>query len=222
MRGDESVVTKKLQPHEVIQKLSIRNQLAFSISIIAFLFLFPGIYFSMLTIKTTGSINATVPHVEKGFLGVPSVKGTEEKTMPLKVFDTSRSILKTVDDLWKKNYFFVASMIFLFSVIIPVTKGLLLTYLFLRRKQKVRQQLFFVIKSIGKWSMCDVFITAIFLSYLATGATKTENTKDIAMMGYTAHVDVLAGMQAELHVGFWCFLTYCLLSLIAAQLYEPY
>jgi hypothetical protein len=206
----------------MIQKLSLRNKLAFSTSIIAFLFLFPGIYFSMLTVKTTGSINATVPHVEKGFLGMPTVNGTEEKKMPLKIFDTNRSILKTVHDLWRKNYFFVASMILLFSVIVPTIKGLLLTFLFFRRRSEVRQKLFAIVKSIGKWSMCDVFITAIFLAYLATGASKTENVKNVTMMGYTVNVDVIAGMQAELHVGFWCFLTYCILSLLAAQLYDPY
>jgi hypothetical protein len=42
------------------------------------------------------------------------------------------------------------------------------------------------------------------------------------MMGYNVDVHVLAGMQAQLHVGFWCFLTYCLLSLIALQIYEDF
>lgn len=176
----------------------------------------------MLTIATNGSIKANIPHVESGFLGLPKVKGVEQRSMSLDIFDTTRSILKTVHDLWQKKYFFVASMIFLFSVTIPLLKGMLLLYSFFTTHPQRRKSIFSFIKTIGKWSMCDVFIVAIFLSYLSTGATQTENTKNISMMGYTVNVDVLAGMTAHLQIGFWCFLTYCLLSLLALQLYETY
>lgn len=205
----------------VIQNLSPRNKLAFSLLIISFLFLFPGIYLSMLTISSSGSINAKVPQVESNFLGIPHVSGNEQKHMSLNIFDTTRSILKTVHDLWLRHYFFVASMIFLFSVLIPFIKGSLLTYLFFKRHTKTREKIFNFIKSIGKWSMCDVFIVAIYLAYLSTGATQTESTKNITMMGQSINVDILAGMHAHLQIGFWCFLSYCLLSLAALQLYKP-
>ena len=204
-----------------IAKLSLRNKLAFTISLLSFLFLFPGIYLSMLTINTTGSVNANVPHVQKGFLGIPSVQGTENKHFNLKLMDTSRSILNTVSKLWEKEYYFVASMIFTFSVLIPLLKGILLTYIFFHMSSKTRQNVFWFIKSIGKWSMCDVFIVATFLAFLSTGAVKTQNVKSVSMMGYEVNVDVVSSMHADLHTGFWCFLTYCLLSLIALQLYDP-
>ena len=215
------MTTKKTHAVPIL-KLSTRNKLAFALSILSFFFLFPGIYLSMLTVSTTGSINATVPHVESGFMGIPSVKGTDSRHMALSIFDTTRSILKTVHDLWKRQFFFVASMIFLFSVIVPLLKGSLVTYLFFNKNPDTRKKIFAFIRSIGKWSMCDVFIVAIFLSYLSTGATQTENVKNITMMGHTVNVDVLAGMQAHLQIGFWFFLTYCLVSLLAMQLYEPY
>ncbi len=209
-------------PNLAIQKLSLRNKLAFSISLLSFFFLFPGIYLSMLSISNTGSINAKVPHVESGILGIPSVKGTENRHMSLNIFDTTRSILKTVHDLWKKDYIFVASMIFLFSVIIPLIKEVLVLSIFFTKNPETRNKIFSCINSIGKWSMCDVFIVAILLAYLSTGASQTENVKNITMMGYTVNVDVFAGMQAHLQIGFWFFLTYCLLSLLALQLYEHY
>src|ERR1700738_3560735 len=149
-------MTKLIEPSKAIQKLSFRNQLAFTISLISFFFLFPGIYLSMLTVSTQGSIQAKVPHVEKGFLGIPSVKGTEKKSMQIKIFDTTRSILNTVHDLWNKHYYFVSSMIFLFSVIVPVIKGLLVTFIFFSKSSELRRKIFVFIKSIGKWSMCDV------------------------------------------------------------------
>ncbi len=223
LNREKLTVTSQVLPQVTkIQKLSLRNKLAFSISILSFFFLFPGIYLSMLTVSTTGSINAKIPHVESGFLGMPNVKGTEHRQMPLKIFDKTRSILKTVQDLWNKKYFFVASMILLFSVLVPLVKGLLITCIFFNKKPETRRKIFVFIKSIGKWSMCDVFVVAVLLAYLSTGASQTENVKNITMMGYTVNVDVLAGMQAHLQIGFWFFLTYCILSLLALQLYESY
>lgn len=175
----------------------------------------------MLSISTKGSIKTEIPHLQSGFLGIPKVQGTEEHKMELKIFDTTRSILKTIHDLWERDYFFVATMIFLFSVIIPVIKGILVTYCFFSKSTQKRRKVYEFVKAIGKWSMCDVYIVAIFLAYLSTGATQTENTKNITMMGYNINVDVLTGMHAQLQIGFWCFLAYCLLSLTALQLYEP-
>jgi len=215
-------MTSPKSAEAVIAQLSTRNKLAFFISIVSFLFLFPGIYLSMLTISTTGAINAQTPHVEHNIIGIPNVSGSEEHHMPLKILDTTRSILKTVHDLWNRQYFFVASMIFLFSVIVPLTKGVLLSFIFFNKKSANRNKIFAFIKAIAKWSMCDVFIAAIFLAYLSTGASHTENVKEIAIMGYNVNVDVLASMHAQLHIGFWCFLTYCLLSLIALQFYETF
>jgi paraquat-inducible protein A len=209
-------------PQMAIQKLSLRNKLAFFTSILSVFFFFPGIYLSMLSIATTGSINAQVPHIVHNFIGFPHVAGTEQHHIALNIFDSTRSILKTVHDLWNQDYIFVASMIFLFSVIVPLIKGSLLTVIFFNKHSETRKKVFAFIKSIGKWSMCDVYIVAIFLAYLSTGATQTENAKTVTMLGYAINVDVLAGMQAHLQIGFWCFLTYCFLSLLALQLYEPY
>ncbi len=207
---------------KAIQKLNFRNKLAFSISLLSFFFLFPGIYLSMLTISTQGSVNAKVPQVQSGFLGIPSVQGSTLKHMNIKLFDTTRSILNTVRDLFNKDYFVVAGAIFLFSILIPVIKGLLLIYIFFSKNSTRRKSIFTFIKSIGKWSMCDVFIVAIFLAYLSTGATQTEHSQNVSMMGYSIHLDVLASMNAKLQIGFWCFISYCLLSLLALQIYDPY
>jgi len=205
----------------VILRLSWRNKLAFFVSLLSFTFLFPGVYLSMLTISSEGSFNAKI--IKPNLIDRLSIKKPEKQShLTLNILDTTRSILKTVEDLWDKGYFFVASMIFLFSVAVPVTKGLLLTYVFFNNDSQKRQRVFRFMKSIGKWSMCDVFIVAIFLSYLSTGAAKTSHLKNMVMMGYSVNVNVQTGMHAQLQIGFWCFLSYCLLSLLALQLYEPY
>lgn len=205
-----------------IQKLSTRNKLAFSISILSFLILFPGIYLPMLSISNEGELRAKVPRLESNFLGIPSIQGTETRHMEIDIFDTTRSTLKMIYDLWEKKYHFVSSMILLFSVIIPILKGGLLTYIFFTKNQKIRNNIFTFIKSIGKWSMCDVFVVAILLVYLSTGGAETQNVSNVTIMGYTVKVHTLVGMQAQLEIGFWFFLSYCLLSLLALQLYKSY
>lgn len=212
----------QIKPVQKLATLSLRNKLAFSISTLSFIFLIPGIYLNMLTVKSSGEVTAKLPKVEPGFLGFPTVNGTQTKEMGLHIIDTSRSILGTVHDLWEKDYHFVGSMIFLFSVCIPVLKGILLTYVFFTRHSERREKIFTFIKSIGKWSMCDVFIVALLLSYLSTGAMQTQNTAHVTVMGYSVPVNALVGMHANLELGFWYFLGYCLLSLLALQLYEAY
>lgn len=205
-----------------IGTLSKKNKIAFTLSLLSFLFFFPGIFLSMLNVSTTGSINAKVPHVESGFLGIPSVKGTERKHMSLNIFNTTRSVTNTIGNLYQKDYFFVATMILLFSVLVPLIKEILIVYIFFCKSEKVRKSIMVFIKSIGKWSMCDVFIVSVLLAYLSTGSTQTQNVKNISMMGFNVNVDVLAGMHAHLEMGYWFFVTYCLLSLLALQLYDPY
>lgn len=209
-------------PKPKTRRLGFRNKLAFLISLLSLFFLFPGIYFSMLTITSQGKVAARIPHVEFGFLGIPSVEGSDIKHLSISLIDTSRSIINVIHDLWNSDYHFVAAMIFLFSIIVPVLKGILLFFVFFSRSPVFRSRIFTFIKSIGKWSMCDVFITATFLAYLGTGAAKTHNANDISVMGYTAHIDMLVGFKAQLHAGFWYFLTYCILSLVALQLYKEY
>jgi paraquat-inducible protein A len=215
-------MTTKIKPVQTITHLSVRNKFAFLFSLIAFLFLFPGIYLSMLTLATNGSLNASVPHMESDFIGIPKESGTENKHIPIKVFDTTRSILTTIQHLWDSQLYFVSSMIFLFSVIVPLVKSISITYAFFSKSSVRRNKVFNFIKAIGKWSMCDVFVVSILLAYLSTGASQTNNAKDVSFMGHSIHVDVMVGMHAHLQVGFWCFVTYCLVSLLALQLYEPY
>jgi hypothetical protein len=186
--------------------MSFRNKLAFLTSIISFFFLIPGVYLSILTIKTSGTVAA--PEMEAKF-GV-------------RFFDTTNSILKTVHDLFTGDYKFVACMIFLFSVIVPAIKGLLLIYVLITKDSTIRKKIFAFIKSIGKWSMCDVFIAATFLAYLSSGSKSHGEHHEVVVSGYQVGVDVMVKMSAHLQIGFYCFLAYCLLSLVALQLYEEY
>lgn len=149
-----------------------RNIIGVILILVSFGLLYPGLTKPMLTLSA--SISAM------GF------------TMEL--MNTSRSILQTVDDLIKGNNHLVAGLIFLFSVAVPVLKGLLLLLaLSLTSKPLLRFRIDLVIRSISKWSMADVFVVGIFIAFLSGEA--------------------MPNFKAVLGEGFYYFTGYCLVSI---------
>ena len=116
----------------------------------------------------------------------------------LTIYQKTRSILSTVKNLYDLHSYLVSGLILLFSVIVPFVKGLILLYVLSFRNGFGRARLFHFVSLIGRWSMADVFTVAIFLAYLAANAVE--------------------GISAQVHDGFWFFLSYCLLSVLSAQL----
>ena len=156
----------------------------------------------MLTINIDGSIDANIA------------------SMTAPILYKSSSILQTVVDLWDQKVHTVAVLIFLFSVVVPMAKAALLTYAVLTPQVPLANRSMAWVKSIGKWSMCDVFVVAIFLTYLSTTAEPTTSAHEVFVMGFKLNMQVAINMQSQLEIGFYCFLGYCLLSLIALQIYE--
>ncbi len=185
-----------------INALNQKELLSLILTFISFIFLVPGIGLSMLTISSSGSVDVPLAH-----FGV-------------QLFNTTNSILHTVINLYRQGYAFVAIMIFAFSVIIPVTKAGMLVHCILVATGAQKDRLFHWIKSMGKWSMCDVFIVAIFLSYLSTGSSTQGETHETSVLGIPIDIHVMINMDAKLEIGFYCFLTYCLLSLFAIQILD--
>lgn len=183
-----------------LHNMGWRNGLACALSIVALLCLVPGVLLSMLTINTQGAVN--VPMAEFG----------------IQFFDTSNSILRTVVDLANLGYYFVAIAIFVFSIVIPVTKSVLFAYMVVVPEVQERTQRF--LGHIGKWSMSDVFIVSIFLAYLSTGSKAGPETHQTSVLGIPIDINVKLNMTAHLDMGFYCFFAYCLLSLIALQLFK--
>lgn len=173
------------------------------LSCISFIFFFPGIYLSMLQIHTSGSVKA--PLTEIG----------------IQFFNTSNSILNTVHDLFYQQHYLVSVLIFLFSIVVPLFKGISLIFIILTKNIVLANKLLRGIQAIAKWSMCDVFVVSIFLAYLSTGSRNTGNAHQTTFLGIPIDIDVFINMTAKLEVGFYCFLAYCILSLVALQVYTP-
>ena len=122
----------------------------------------------------------------------------------LEVFNKSRSITGTVEELYRSGNPLVAFLIALFSIVIPAIKLTLLLYSSLATRSRASLLLEKFEKAIGKWSMADVFVIAIMVAYLAAVANKD--------------MDELVSLEANFATGFYYFLGYCLLSILASQL----
>ena len=85
------------------------------------------------------------------------------------IFKESYTVITASFKLFNENQIFLAIVILLFTILLPIFKyTVLFLYLFLKNPPKI--QLPKLIKTIGKWSMLDVFIVALFiLSYKLSG-----------------------------------------------------
>ena len=118
--------------------------------------------------------------------------------------DKTQSILGTATELFNTGHKPVAGLIILFSVIIPVFKGLLTLATLLPVKEIWHNRLNTVAGAISKWSMADVFVVAIFVAFLASNGL--EGSSD------------LVKFNSQLGPGFWFFVGFCLLSILATQI----
>ena len=66
--------------------------------------------------------------------------------------------------MWKQHLFFIALLIFSFSIVFPFLKltALVYTWFFCRNTNK-RERLITIVGPLGKWSMLDIFVTIILL-----------------------------------------------------------
>ena len=143
-----------------------------------------------------GSFGVLVPGVMKPVLTI-----TGSISLPLvgtvNLGSETRSIMGTIEYLYDTKNNLVASLILLFSIVVPVLKGLLLLVSLIPGKPAVKMLLLEIVKRIGKWSMADVFVVAIFLAYLATASMEV--------------------FKAKIEVGFYYFLIYCILNLVSTE-----
>ncbi len=194
-----------------------RNLLILALMLISIALLYPGVTQPVLT------LSGTIEKSELVGLGVDMLAGGEQggqgRQMLLAfsqmlgldkiegqilVYDTTRSIWGTVQELAHNGNLAVALLIVTFSLVIPVFKLLLQAVALLPPAARVREALFRLNAALSKWSMADVFVMALLVSYMAGSASE--------QMG-----DMLT-MDARLESGFWYFLAYCLFSIAASSL----
>jgi hypothetical protein len=189
--------------------------------VIALGLLYPGVTLPVLTL--TGTIEkSAVAELGIGMLAgesadsqtrqmltaISSFMGLDQIEGQLQVYSTTRSIWGTARELGRTGNMLVATLIVLFSVVIPTFKLLLQLVALVVPQASLRGSLLWINAVLSKWSMADVFVMGLLVAYMAGSASE--------QMGE------MLTMDARLEQGFYFFLAYCLFSVaISGFLREP-
>lgn len=128
----------------------------------------------------------------------------DEVTGRVEVYRKSSSVLETVRTLTDKGHPLVAGLVALFSMVIPILKNLMLLVAVFAAQRPIGQWMCKVSSLLGKWSMADVFLVALFVGFLAFNATSAMNG--------------VLELNATVEAGLYWFSAYCLVSILAGQI----
>ena len=138
------------------------------------------------------------------------------------LFYQSKSISDLIELLLKEDelkMIFVGILLVMFSVIFPTLK-LISTYLYFYSRSFIGNNAvvrFFALKST-KWSMADVMVVSIFMSYLGLDGV-VDNELD-RLVEESTPINVITTNGTDLQVGFFLFLGFVATSFILSMLVE--
>ena len=140
-------------------------------------------------------------------LGPQITASLQKNAGDVEVFQQTRSILGSVKSLYEAGSPVPATLILLFSVIVPLGKALLVVAATVNADPVRRQRTLSFVETIAKWSMADVFVVALFITYLAAEATGRATGSAVPLIAF----------DARFGAGFYWFAAYCLFSLASQQ-----
>jgi len=177
-----------------------KKHLGFSFNLIAIILFIPGILLPMfsLTMEMTAKVSGA--------------------SMTSDLVNKELSLLTTIQELWQDERLLVAGLIFAFSIAIPIIKSLLVTWSYIKKHTAIERKLLNFVALIGKWSMADVFVVAIFLAVLSTDHAQTSDHQQLSMFGFKIDLLISSETLSNIGPGFYYFLGYCVLSLLGTQL----
>jgi len=177
-----------------------KKHIGFAFNIIALGLFFPGILLTMFSFNMEMAANLSGSSITSSLI------------------DKELSIMATVKALWEDQRLLVAALIFAFSVCIPLLKTILLCLAYFTQSLQVAKRLINFVGAIGKWSMADVFVIAIFLAIMSTNHADTSNSEQLSVFGFKIALDISTQTLSAAGEGFYYFTAYCVLSLIGTQL----
>jgi hypothetical protein len=133
------------------------------------------------------------------------LKGAQE----IEVYHQTRSIVGSVQHLYSVNSYVAATLILLFSVVVPLLKASLAVWAVNHRNDVIQRRTLALVEAIAKWSMADVFAVALFITYLAAQASQ--------MPADPASPPPILRFHADFGPGFYWFAAYCVVSLAVQQ-----
>ncbi|MCB0479244.1 MAG: paraquat-inducible protein A [Crocinitomicaceae bacterium] len=202
-------------------KYSIKWAIGYGLLIVSFSFLGIGIYTPMMDIQVY-SENLEIPlyvegaeviqyaedeaHLDaipfvdklwgkvKDVIADKKIDISKEFHGKMYYFYNNKSVVDLITILFDAKNYLVAYAILLFSIGIPVLKMTLSILVLLFRNWSAWKFTRKVVKAIGKWSMADVFVVAVFLSYLSiknmNPGVETDATTLIGLYFFFSYVVV--------------------------------
>jgi uncharacterized paraquat-inducible protein A len=169
---------------------------------------------SMMNPSVVAFLEATGGDVRKVIIGklTPQITAALQKNVAeVQVYEQTRSIVGSVRRLYEVGSPTPATLILLFSVIVPLLKSALVAWaVFITGNDDARRRTLGFVQAIAKWSMADVFVVALFIAYLAAQASATPTSGPNA-------APALIAFSAQFGAGFYWFAAYCIFSLAAQQ-----
>jgi UPF0716 family protein affecting phage T7 exclusion len=158
----------------------------------SFLFLSPRLYTALLSLT---ALIALVNGLVTPILMIVVHKQVEYLGDVVLSFE-SKGILGSLQKLFGEGNAPVATVILLFSVILPALKTLSLLFVSLFEYRPFAAKMVRFFKTLGKWSMLDVFVVALLAVYLGSG------NSDVS--------------RSEIEIGVYFFAAYVFLSMAAS------
>jgi hypothetical protein len=169
---------------------------------------------SVMNPSIVGFIEATGGDVRKTVLDriTPQITASLQKNVgEVEVYEQTRSIVGSVRRLYEVGSPVPATLILLFSVVVPLLKAALVTWAVFLAGSRHRQRTLGFVETIAKWSMADVFVVALFIAFLAAQASTTPTRAPDAS-------PALIVFSAHFGAGFYWFAAYCVFSLASQQI----
>lgn len=176
------------------------KHLGFSFNLLALALFIPGIMMPMFSLNTE------------------LIAQVGQTSLSSELVSKELSLIMTIEELWQDDRFLVALLIFFFSICIPLLKSILVSIAYFKRNTLTEEKIIGFVAAIGKWSMADVFVVAIFLAVLSTQHAETANNEQLILFGFKIDLLISSETLSSVGMGFYYFAGYCLLSLLATQL----
>ncbi|MBF7071824.1 paraquat-inducible protein A [Glaciecola sp. MH2013] len=178
----------------------LQKHIGFLLTLIATLLFFPGILMPMfsLNMELAGALSGA--------------------SMGAELVNKELSIIGTVAELLHESRYLVALLIFAFSVLIPIFKTSIVFIVYFSKNLQFQKKLARFVASIGKWSMADVFVVAIFLAVMSTNHAQSKEEYELSFLGMSVAFEISTQTLSNVGLGFYYFVAYCLLSLLGSHL----
>lgn len=178
----------------------MKRQLGLFFNIVALVLFIPGITQPIFSLAMEVTANA----------GASSLSS--------ELINKELSLIGTITELWQDDRILVAVLILLFSICIPLLKTALVTIAYYLKNHHLANKMVSFVNAIGKWSMADVFVVAIFLAVMSTNHAETASQHQLSMFGFKLDIMMSSATLSNVGIGFYYFTAYCILSLIGTQL----